>query len=334
MDDAAFGARDRRGNWRPFKRIEYPKVFVWPAQPRALAKWLFGYPSYLLPWNFFFGAVGVAVWLWLTPSIETLQTFEPGWIAFILVRNACLVLAFFGAFHLRLYIRRTQDKAFKYNPQWQAKDSPRFLFRDQTWDNMFWTLASGVPIWTAYEVLTLWMFANGYVPWVTWDAHPVYIAVIMFLIPLFREVHFYFVHRLLHVPVLYRIAHKLHHQNVNPGPWSGLSMHPIEHLLYFSGFVIHWVLPSHPVHAVFHLVHAGLSPAPGHTGFDKVVVGEDKAIDTDFYAHYLHHKYFECNYADGTVPLDKWFGSFHDGSDDAQERMRHRLKERTVGARG
>jgi sterol desaturase/sphingolipid hydroxylase (fatty acid hydroxylase superfamily) len=113
----------------------------------------------------------------------------------------------------------------------------------------------------------------------------------MLLIPLMREFHFYCIHRLIHVPALYRKVHHLHHNNVNPGPWSGLSMHPIEHLLYFSGVLIHWILPSHPVHALFHLIHAGLSPVPGHTGFEKVVVGKEGAIDTHCLAHYLHHKY-------------------------------------------
>jgi sterol desaturase/sphingolipid hydroxylase (fatty acid hydroxylase superfamily) len=334
MDDALYGQRDRRGHWKPFNLVKYPPVFVWPMQQLGIVKWLFGYPSYVLPWNLFYAAVAVGVWLYLTPAAETLQTFAPGWIAFVLARNAALVLLFFGAFHLRLYIRKAQGQAFKYNPKWLDGDHPTFLFRNQTRENMFWTLASGVPIWTAYEVVTLWAFANGYIPWVGWAAHPVYLAVLMLLIPLLREVHFYLVHRLLHVPFLYRTVHRLHHNNVNPGPWSGLSMHPVEHLLYFSGVLIHWLVPSHPVHALFHLMHAGLSPVPGHTGFEKVVVGKRGTVDTDCYAHYLHHKYFECNYADGSIPLDQWFGTFHDGSDAAHEAMRRRVRARAAKARG
>ena len=37
----------------------------------------------------------------------------------------------------------------------------RFLFGSQVRENMFWTAFSGVGIWTAYEVVTLWAFANG-----------------------------------------------------------------------------------------------------------------------------------------------------------------------------
>jgi sterol desaturase/sphingolipid hydroxylase (fatty acid hydroxylase superfamily) len=68
----------------------------------------------------------------------------------------------------------------------------------------------------------------------------------------------------------------------------------------------------------------GVAPAQGHTGFDRLVTGENVTMDVSYYAHYLHHKYFEVNYSDGMVPLDKWFGSFHDGTPEAHERMLQR----------
>jgi len=158
---------------------------------------------------------------------------------------------------------------------------------------MFWTLVSGVPVWTAYEVLLLWAYASGH---------------------FIHEVGFYFAHRSLHWPPLYKLAHKLHHRNTNPGPWSGLSMHPIEHIIYFSSILLFFVIPAHPIHMINLASRLGLAPAQGHTGFDRIQTGENASMDISYYAHYLHHKYFEVNYADGMVPLDKWFGSFHDGS--------------------
>jgi sterol desaturase/sphingolipid hydroxylase (fatty acid hydroxylase superfamily) len=205
---------------------------------------------------------------------------------------------------------------FKYNAQWPETDNRSFMFHGQTRDNIFWTLVSGVPIWSAYEILTLWAMANGVIPTISFADHPVYFIALLVFLPLFREVHFYLVHRLIHWRPLYRTIHKLHHKNANPGPWSGLAMHPVEHLLYFSGVLILWIVPAHPLHVVFQLLETGLSPAPAHAGFDRVVVGERDAIETHCYAHYLHHKYFNCNYADGAVPLDKWFGSFNDGTRD------------------
>lgn len=98
-------------------------------------------------------------------------------------------------------------------------------------------------------------------------------------------------------------------------------MHPIEHLLYFSGVLLHWIIPSHPVHAIFHLMHAGLSPALGHAGFHKLVTKGEKGLMADNYFHYLHHRYFTVNFGHEAVPLDKWFGSFHDGSQEAQQAL-------------
>jgi hypothetical protein len=86
MDDARYGQRDKRGHWKPFKLVHYPPVFVWPAQPLGILKWLFGYPSYLLPWNLLYAAIAAAVWLYLTPATETLRTLAPGWIAFVLAQ--------------------------------------------------------------------------------------------------------------------------------------------------------------------------------------------------------------------------------------------------------
>ena len=54
------------------------------------------------------------------------------------------------------------------------------------------------------------------------------------------------------------------------------------------------------------------------------VTGEKKTLHLPYYAHYLHHRLFEVNYADGSIPLDKWFGSFHDGSSEADEVLKQR----------
>ena len=191
---------------------------------------------------------------------------------------------------------------------------------------MFWTLASGVPIWTCYEVLLLWAYANGYATMISPVENPLAFTAIFFIVPFVHEVGFYFAHRFLHWPPLYRIAHKLHHRNTNPGPWSGLSMHPIEHVIYFTSTLIFFVVPAHPIHMINLISRLGVAPAQGHTGFDRLVTGEETSVDASYYAHYLHHKYFEVNYADGMVPLDKWFGSFHDGTPEAHEKMKQRRR--------
>ena len=57
-------------------------------------------------------------------------------------------------------------------------------------------------------------------------------------IPLWRELHFYLVHRFIHIRCIYKYVHALHHRDTNPEPFSGMSMHPVEHTLYFSNALV------------------------------------------------------------------------------------------------
>ncbi|MEY4606818.1 MAG: hypothetical protein RLY45_1578 [Actinomycetota bacterium] len=329
MDETLFGTRTAKGEWTPARRASYGPLFARPTNVARIARWFVGFPGYLFPWNTLYLGVAALAYAVATPSFDTMASFGAGWIAVVLVRNYAITLGWYGLFHVVLYVRRTQDTRFKYNARW-PRTSDRFTFGSQTRENMFFTLAFGVPVWTAWEVVTLWLFANGHIPWVSWADNPVWIVALFLLIPLWREVHFYAIHRLIHVPWLYRRIHALHHKNTNPGPWSGLSMHPVEHLLYFSAVLIHWIVPSHPLHAIYNLTHLAMAPVPGHAGFEKVELGSDRALDTSGLSHYLHHKYFEVNYADGAIPLDRWFGSFHDGSPEAHLAMKERLARRSV----
>ena len=330
MDDLKFGTEDARGFWQPEKPVSYGPAFDWPPRPRALLKWFFGFPGFFLPWNLFYAVAAILIWKYLTPSLETMKTVSIGWIGIILIRNIGVSLLVYGAWHLWLYKWRRQGTSFKYNRQFPKEEAAGFRFNNQTYDNMFHTLVSGVPIWTAYECLLYWAYANGIAPMINFGDHPIGFVAVFFLVPFIHEIGFYFAHRLLHVPALYKVAHKLHHRNVNPGPWSGLSMHPIEHIIYFSTILLFFFIPAHPVHMINLSNRLGVGPAQGHTGFDRLVFNEDTSMEASYFAHYLHHRYFEVNYSDGMVPLDKWFGSFHDGTPEAHEAMKARRARRGV----
>lgn len=331
MDTRFNGARNKRGDWKPEADLEIAPVFVWPPRPMPLLKYLFGYPGYFWPWNVIYMAVPIVTWAWFTPPLEDMRSFQPGWIIYLLARNAVLIGLVIFLWQGWLHWKRAQGTDWKYTNKWFARDNPIFLFRNQTLDNLFWTFASAVPVWTAYEAVTMWLYANSYIPYVSAADHPIWFAALMILVPLLREMHFYLIHRIIHWGPFYRRVHYLHHNNVDPGPATGLAMHPVEHLIYFSGVLIHWIVPSHPIHALFHLQHAAITPAQGHAGFERVVFVDGLGVKTGDYFHYLHHKYFECNYGgDGPVNLDRWFGTFHDGSEAAQKRMNERFLQRAA----
>ena len=327
MSDVVSGTRDSRGEWQPAERPAVAPLWSWPPRPRAALKWFIGVPGYVLPWNALFWLLAIATWLYTQPELSRMADFRADWIAQIYLRNLGLLVLFVGGLHLRLYTFRGQGSKYKFNPKWWGTKSPSFLWGDQLRDNIIWSVASGGTVWTAYEALMMWAYANGLIPYVDWETQPVTFALVLIAILLWHEVHFYFTHRLLHWKPLYRSAHYVHHKNVNIGPWSGLSMHPIEHLIYFSSVLIFWIVPSHPIHAMFALQWAALAPAPGHAGFDKIVVKGKISLPSDFF-HYLHHRYFECNYGTTLVPFDRWFGTFHDGSPATHARMTERWGEK------
>jgi len=306
-----FGFPRAKGEWRPPYPVQYAPIFVWPPQPLAVLKWLLGYPGFLWPWNSVYLLVTLVTWWYFQPALERCATFEPGWILQMLVRNLVLLWLTAGGWHLLLYTLKLQGTERKYDPRWLKTGDSRFLFHSQLFDNIFWSCASGCTVWTAYEVLYMWSAANRLVPRVDWASHPIYCAVWLCAIPFWREFHFYWIHRAIHWRPLYPRIHFLHHKNVNPGPWSGLAMHPLEHILYFSVVLIHWVVPSHPVHFLFNSQHTALTPAGGHHGFEGPILRG--RLPTGSYFHYLHHRYFVCNFGESTLPLDKLFGTFHDG---------------------
>ena len=102
------------------------------------------------------------------------------------------------------------------------------------------------------------------------------------VVALWADFHFYATHRLLHTPALFRAIHKTHHRSHNVDPFSGLSMHPLEHLLYFSALL----LPGAPLW-VTNLISIAMvvNPIPAHLGYGP--------LDRH---HWDHHTRFNWNF--------------------------------------
>ena len=172
----------------------------------------------------------------------------------------------------------------------------------------------------------MWGYANGWFPhFLVWHENPVLFVAWFLIIPFWSAVHFYFIHRLLHWKPLFRIAHALHHRNVTVGPWSGLSMHPIEHVIYLSGVFIHAAVLSHPVHVLFHGQYNTLQAASSHTGFEfHPGAWQAGPLRRQLLPH-APPSLLQLQLRHQLVPMDKWFGSFHDGTPETWARLRRRM---------
>ena len=314
-----------RETWNHKTPVIFSPLFDWPLRPKAaivaLTKsWV------TLSRNVLFLLMAWLVYHLFLQDISHMKSLSLSWIGPIFLRNFLLMLVIAGGLHLYLFTFRAQGKRLKYDPREELEKGRRFTFNNQVLDNIFWSLAGGVSIWSAYEVLYLWGLANGVVPSFLIAEHPIAFVVWLLVLPVLRSSHFYMIHRFLHWPPLYRRVHSLHHRNIHIGPWSGMSMHPVEQVIYISSALVHFVIPSHPVILLLHLYSRCLGPAFSHSGFEKLLVKDTAIVDSADFHHQLHHRFFECNYGTVDAPWDRWFGSFHDGSDEATVRIREQRK--------
>ncbi len=319
--------------WEPTVPIPAAPLFAWPPKPLGVL-WFFGWKQFW-PGGAMWLAGAWLCWRYATPDLTSMESFEPGWIAVIWLRNAGLITLLAGGLHWWLYRRRGQGTVTKFNERWPG-ESTRFTFGNQLRDNLFWTFASGVTVSTAFEAVGWWMFANGHSSYRDFDNNSIYLIGLTAFAFLWGNLHFSLTHRLLHVGKLYDWAHAVHHRNSNPGPWSGISMHPLEHLVYMSSPVLLWFIPAHPVLVLTLLFLNLLSPALTHAGFERVWLGDVDAGRGSFlagdYFHQLHHRYFDCNYGNTLTPIDQLLGTYHDGTPEAHEAMRQRQRSSTRGS--
>lgn len=210
-----------------------------------------------------------------------------------------LTLGYFSFWHISLYGFQLASRPFIANRTYNIA---------KVIHNIVWT-TSGIIIWTLFENILCYLWATqrlAYVPdgesFTSLSGALRFIGVLMG-IPLWRSIHFYFAHRFLHYTPLYQQVHSLHHRNTDVEPFSGLCMHPIEHLYYYSCIAPSLIFYCSPFAFVWNGVHLLLSPAASHSGFED-------HFQSDIF-HYLHHRYFECNYAGSDAAfLDIWFGTF------------------------
>jgi sterol desaturase/sphingolipid hydroxylase (fatty acid hydroxylase superfamily) len=242
----------------------------------------FNYPYDLSPESY--AALGPITYNFMTDRL-------PLWLS--------VTLGYFSFWHCALYFLNLAKRPY-------ISERPYNI--DKVAHNIFWT-SSGIVIWTAVENVFCYLWATGRLDYVNnSDSFGTYRGMAGFItammaIPLWRSFHFYFAHRFLHFTPLYQMVHSLHHRNTDIEPFSGLCMHPVEHLYYFSCVLPSLVFTCSPYAFLWNGVHLLLSPAASHSGY------EDHFQSDAF--HYMHHRYFECNYAGTDAAfMDIWFGTF------------------------
>lgn len=166
-----------------------------------------------------------------------------------------------------------------------------------------WSLASaaiyGVP---AGIVAWGWQQRGWTVIYTDVAAWPLWwLPVSAFLFLLAHDTWFYWTHRWMHRPRVFRVAHAVHHASQPPTAWTAMSFHPLEAL---TGAVVIpalvFLIPIHPAALALVLTIMTVMGITNHMGwelFPRALVHSRLGgwLITASH-HQRHHEHYPCNY--------------------------------------
>ena len=135
-----------------------------------------------------------------------------------------------------------------------------------------------------------------------WTAYPLWYLPLSVLIYLFaHDTWFYWTHRAMHDPRLFKIAHAVHHASRPPTAWAAMSFHPIEALT--GAVVIPVLVFLVPIHIAMLGVVLAVMTVMGvtnHMGWEmfprRLVRSPIGGWIITASHHQLHHERYKCNY--------------------------------------
>ena len=129
-----------------------------------------------------------------------------------------------------------------------------------------------------------------------------------------HDAYYYWVHRWMHHPKLFKYVHLVHHKSTNPSPWAAYSFHPIEALLEALIYVIFvFVMPVHGLALMIFLMAMIIRNVVSHLGMEVLPAWFIRSRWLNWMTstthHDLHHKNFNTNYGLYFTWWDQWIGT-------------------------
>jgi len=143
-----------------------------------------------------------------------------------------------------------------------------------------------------------------------------YFIISIFLALAIHDTYFYWTHRLMHHPKLFKIFHLVHHKSTNPSPWAAFAFHPLEAIIEAGILpVLVFIMPMQQYAVLIFFVFSTIINVYGHLGYEiypawLVKSRMGKWLNTSV-SHNMHHKYFKGNYGFYTRVWDVLMGTMN-----------------------
>ena len=151
----------------------------------------------------------------------------------------------------------------------------------------------------------------------TWFVLSIVIAIVV------HDTWFYWTHRLMHHPRLFKIFHRVHHESTNPSPWAAYSFAPLEAFMQACIFpLLAFTVPMHPLAFFAFMIWQIVFNVLGHTGFEyfpswmmRSQLGKLLNTPTN---HIQHHEKMRGNYG---LYFNVWDRLMHTNHKDYEARF-------------
>ena len=167
---------------------------------------------------------------------------------------------------------------------------------------IFWSAISGI-IFGIFAIVVFYLFNNNYTAiYTNFNDFPIWytpLSIIGFLF--LQDTYYYWIHRWMHLPKIYKHFHLIHHKSVHTSAFTAFSFHPLETILQALFFpLILILLPIHLYAFFFVLGLMTLSATINHAGVEIYPSGKlGKFIKKWIIGathHDKHHTKFNYNF--------------------------------------
>lgn len=239
-------------------------------------------------------------------NLQTLSKVYATIVTFSFVRY----LLFAGITFLVVWLwkgKKWQHKLIQ--KKWPENAKMWFEFRYSA-STMFIFGLSGVGVFLAKKAGITQMYQN------LSDYGWVYFGLSLVGLIFLHDAYFYWAHRLMHHPKIFKRVHLVHHRSTNPSPWAAFSFHPYEAVLEALIVPIAvMIMPLHSLTVFLFILYMTFLNVLGHLSYELFPKGFLKnkilRLHNTTTHHNMHHLYFNCNYSLYFNIWDRLMGTNH-----------------------
>lgn len=224
-------------------------------------------------------------------------------LIFFIVTSRYFLLS--GLFHVYFYIWKHKE--------WEKRKINKKAYPPKQFQTeVYWSTLTAA-IFSVIGALSAIVWQKGYtVIYLNINDYPIWWIPISILLSMFiHETYYYWLHRWMHHPKIYKYVHQVHHDSKITSAWTAFSFHPIEGLLEALIMpVIVMIVPMHIYAVITHLTIMTLTAAINHLDIEiypRNVFGNllgKHVIGATHHSH--HHKFYRYNFGLYFTFWDKW----------------------------